>query len=105
MILRLAALFTTALMATAASSQAQTYNIADLGAVSGDSTSVGYGLNGLGKVAGTSSDPSAAIPTLFNSGKAINLGTFEPGDVSAATALNGSLDVVGFEYFGSTEWT
>jgi probable HAF family extracellular repeat protein len=98
--MRLAALFATALLAGTSLSPAQSYKITDLGAVSGDAVSAGYGLNSLGQAVGTSSNPSGAIATLFSNGKAINLGLFEPGDVSVATAISGS-EVVGFEYFSS----
>jgi probable HAF family extracellular repeat protein len=97
----LPALFATALMTGTSVSPAQSYNITDLGPVSGDAVSVGYGLNNLGQAVGTSSNPSAAIPTLFSNGETINLGLFEPGDASVATAINGSAEVVGYEFFGS----
>jgi probable HAF family extracellular repeat protein len=80
---------------------AQTYNITDLGAVSGQTVSVAYGLGDLGQASGVSENPSGAIATLFSDGKAINLGTLEPMDVSVATSVNGSSEVVGFEYFSS----
>jgi len=98
--MRLAALFATALIARTFPAAAQTYNLTDLGAVPGESVSVGYGLNVLGQAAGTSSNPSGAIATLFSNGKAINLGLLEPNDVSVATAISDS-EVVGFEYFSS----
>jgi hypothetical protein len=66
-----------------------------------DVVSAGYGLNGAGQAAGTSSNPSAAIDTLFSNGQAIGLGTLEANDVSVATAINGSAEVVGYEFFGS----
>jgi hypothetical protein len=37
--------------------------------------SKGYSLNLIGQAAGTSSDPSGALPTLFSNRQAINLGT------------------------------
>jgi probable HAF family extracellular repeat protein len=98
--MHLATLITAALLAGTLSSPAQSYNLTDLGAVSGDTVSVGYGLNAFGQAAGSSSNPSAAIATLFSKGKAINLGLLEPGDVSVATGISDS-EVVGFEYFSS----
>jgi probable HAF family extracellular repeat protein len=56
----------------------------------------------LGQAAGSSSNPSGAIATLFSNGKAINLGTLEPLDVAIATALNGAGQVVGYEPFSSS---
>jgi probable HAF family extracellular repeat protein len=56
----------------------------------------------VGQAAGTSSNPSGAIATLFSNGKAFNLGTLEANDVSVATAINGTAEVVGFEYFSSS---
>jgi len=90
------------LLASTTDSRAQTYTITDLGAVAPDLVSAGYGLNSAGQSAGTSSNPSGAIPTLFSNKRAINLGTLEPNDVSAATAINSSVELVGFEYFSST---
>jgi probable HAF family extracellular repeat protein len=90
------------ILANIIQSQAQSYALADLGAVPPDVVSGGYGLNGVGQAAGVSSNPSAAIPTLFSDGQAVNLGTLEPNDVSVATAINGSAELVGFEYFSST---
>jgi probable HAF family extracellular repeat protein len=98
----LAGLLIVALMASAVSPGAQSYSITDLGAVSGQKVSKGYGLNNLGQAAGSSSNPSGAIATLFSNGKAINLGTLEPLDVAIATALNGIGQVVGYEPFSSS---
>jgi probable HAF family extracellular repeat protein len=91
-------LFVAGLVATVVPSPAQTYSIKDLGAVPGDSVSVGYSLNDLGQAAGTSSSPSGAIPTLFSDGAAIDLGTLVPGDVAVATGINQSAEVVGYEF-------
>jgi hypothetical protein len=44
--------FVVALMASAVSAGAQTYSITDLGAVSRQKVSKGYGLNDLGQAAG-----------------------------------------------------
>jgi probable HAF family extracellular repeat protein len=84
------------------SSPAQTYTVTDLGAVFGETVSAGYALNAMGQAAGVSSSPSGDIATLFSGGQAINLGLLEPNDVSVATAINASAEVVGFEYFSST---
>ncbi|HWX20703.1 MAG TPA: hypothetical protein VN578_12460 [Candidatus Binatia bacterium] len=97
----LAGLFAVALMASTGQAPAQSYNITDLGAVAGETVSGGYGLNGSGQAAGVSSNPNGAIATLFSNGKAINLGTLEPMDVSVATAINGTVEVVGYEFFSS----
>jgi probable HAF family extracellular repeat protein len=83
-------------------SQAQSYTITDLGALSGESTSTGYALNDSGQAAGASSNPNGDIATLFSGGKAIDLGTLEPLDVSVATSINGSGEVAGYEPFEST---
>src|ERR1035441_6225487 len=83
---RLAGLCAIGLMAGASHLPAQSYNVADLGAVAGEKVSAGYGLNGLGQAAGVSSSPKGDIATVFANGGAINLGTLEPLDVSIATA-------------------
>jgi probable HAF family extracellular repeat protein len=85
------------LMTLALPSWAQTYRVTDLGAASGESVSKGYSLNDIGQAAGSSSNPSGAVATLFSSGEAIRLGTLEPGDVSIATGINKSAEVVGYE--------
>jgi probable HAF family extracellular repeat protein len=84
---------TVLLLASSTGLQAQTYGVADLGAVSGDSTSVGFGLNASGQAVGDSSNPSAAIATLFNR-KATSLGSLG-GDVSLATAINSVGQITG----------
>jgi hypothetical protein len=63
--LRLAGLFTIGLMAGAGSSQAQSYNITDLGALPGDTISFPAGLNSLGQAAGTSANATSGIATLY----------------------------------------
>jgi probable HAF family extracellular repeat protein len=99
----LAGFFAIALLASTARLPAQNYNIADLGAVPGQKVSKGYALNDLGQAAGVSENPSGAIATLFSNGKALSLGTLEPGfDAAIATAINGSGQVVGYEPFSST---
>lgn len=95
----LAAVFVVALSSGTGQLRAQTYTVTDLGAVAPDVVSAGYGLNGVGQASGTSSNPSGAIDTLFSGGHAFNLGTLEPGDVSVATAINDSAEVVGYEFF------
>jgi len=94
---RLAACFVIGLMASKLSSQAQSYNLRDLGAVAGDLTSQGYGLNASGQAVGTSSGPSAAMATLFSNGKAINLDP-NTSDVSIAAAINNNGEVAGSYY-------
>jgi probable HAF family extracellular repeat protein len=74
--------------------KAQSYGITDLGVLSGDSKSIGGGLNDTSQAAGTSSNPSNATATLFSNGKAINLGNLG-GDVSLATAINSASQVAG----------
>lgn len=73
---------------------AQSYNITDLGTLSGDSKSIGMGLNDAGQAVGDSSNPTAAIATLFSSGKATNLGSLG-GNVSIANAINSGGQVAG----------
>jgi probable HAF family extracellular repeat protein len=99
---RLAGMFAIGLLANTTQLPAQTYTLTDLGAVAPETVSQGYGLNSVGQAAGTSSNPNGAIATLFSEGQAINLGVLEANDVSVATAINGSAEVVGFEYFSST---
>lgn len=91
------ALFVTAFMAGTTSLLAQTYTVTDLGAVSGQTQSIGSGLNATGQAAGASSSPNGDIPTLFSGGKAINIGTLLAGDVSLATGINDSGAVAGYE--------
>jgi hypothetical protein len=82
---------------------AQSYTITDLGALQGtklgnDSTSSPYGLNNLGEAVGTSSNPSAAIATLFSNGTATSLGFLDAqvgDDVSIANAINDTGDIAG----------
>src|ERR1039457_5603456 len=97
-----AGLFAIALLAATTASQAQNYNITDLGAVPGEKVSKGYGLNDLGQAAGVSENPHGAIATLFSNGKASSLGTLEPLDATIATAINRSGEIVGYEPFSST---
>jgi hypothetical protein len=97
----LAGIFAVGLLAGTTQLPAQTYTLTDLGSVAPETVSVGYGLNSAGQAAGTSSNPSGAIATLFSDGQAINLGLLEANDVSVATAINASTEVVGFEYFSS----
>jgi probable HAF family extracellular repeat protein len=99
---RLAGMLAVSLLAATTQLPAQTYTLTDLGAVAPETVSQGYGLNGVGQAAGTSSNPNGAIATLFSDGHAFNLGLLEANDVSVATAINASAEVVGFEYFSST---
>ncbi len=96
--LLLSELLTIGTIVAAVSTPAQTYTLQDLGALPGDSVSQGYSLNDLGQAAGTSSNPSGAIPTLFSGGAAIELGTLLAGDVAVATGINKSAEVVGYEF-------
>jgi len=63
--------------------QAQSYGIADLGALPGNSTTKAYGLNNLGQAVGIS-DSGAAIATLFRNGTDTNMNTLN-ASVSVAT--------------------
>ena len=78
---------------------AQTYTIADLGALPGNTTTKAYGLNNLGQAVGTS-DSGAAIATLFSNGKATNMNTLN-ASVSVATAISGSGQATGYNIFYS----
>ena len=93
---RSAAVFATALVATTLTSPAQTYNLKDLGAIPGDTSSVGYGLNASGEAVGTSAG-GAATATLFGNGQAISLDN-TTGDVSIAAAINKNGEVAGSYY-------
>jgi probable HAF family extracellular repeat protein len=88
------------LYASASLSAAQTYTVTDLGTISGNSVSTGYALNNAGAVAGTSSTPTAAIAALFTNGRVTNISTLG-SNVSVATAINGSAEVVGWNFFYS----
>ena len=94
--LRLGAGFVIALMAATFPSAAQNYNLKDLGAIPGDTSSVGYGLNSSGQAVGTSAG-GAATATLFSNGKAISLDN-TTGDVSIAAAINNNGEVAGSYY-------
>ena len=88
-------LFAISLMANAvAQASTSTYALTDLGALSGDSKSVGFGLNDAGQAVGDSSNPTAAIATLFSNGKTVNLGSLG-GDVSLATSINSVGQITG----------
>jgi probable HAF family extracellular repeat protein len=97
----LAGLFASGLIAGAVSSQAQSYNLTDLGALPGDTISFPAGLNRLGQAAGTSANATNAIATLYSGGNAISLGTLGDSDSSFAQAINDSGHVVGYDWFGS----
>lgn len=78
---------------------AQTYTIADLGALPGNTTTKAYGLNNLGQAVGTS-DSGAAIATLFSNGKATNMNTLN-ASVSVATAISVASQATGYNIFYS----
>jgi len=88
------------LFASRAQSVAQTYTVMDLGTLSGNSVSKAYALNNVGEAAGTSSSPTAAIAVMFSGGKATSISTLG-GSVSVATAINGSGEIVGWNFFDS----
>jgi probable HAF family extracellular repeat protein len=88
------------LLASNAPSQAQVYGITDLGTLPGTVRSVAYGLNHLGQAVGVSSNPTAAIATLFSNGTTTNLNTLG-ADVSVATSINGSGQAAGYNIFDS----
>src|SRR5260370_23002386 len=54
-----------------------------------------------GRVAGASPNPTADIATLFSGGKATNISTLG-GSVSLGTAINGSGEIVGWNFFDSS---
>ena len=60
---------------------------------------VGYAVNAAGQVAGEDTNWHAA---LYSNGSVTDLGTLPGGDLSYATALNSSGDVVGASIFGNT---
>jgi probable HAF family extracellular repeat protein len=97
----LAGLFAIGLLAGAVSSQAQSYNITDLGALPGDTISYPAGLNSQGQAAGTSANATSGIATLYSDGKVISIGTLGATDLSFAQAINGSGQVVGYDYTSS----
>jgi len=88
------------LFASQALSVAQTYKVTDLGTLSGNLVSKAYALNNAGEAAGTSSNPTAAIAVMFNGGKATSISTLG-SNVSVATAINGSGEIVGWNFFYS----
>jgi len=89
------------LMACGAHAVAQQYTVTDLGTLPGDSVAKAYALNNSGEVAGDSSNPTAAIATMFSAGKATSINTLG-ADVSVATALNGLGEIVGYNIFYSS---
>jgi probable HAF family extracellular repeat protein len=96
--LNASALLTALLAAGTTTVQAQSYNVMDLGALPGNSTSTAQGLNDLGQAAGTSSGPSNGVATLFSGGKTISLGTFGASGGSFGEAVNTSGEVAGYDY-------
>ena len=87
-------------LACEAHAAAQQYTVTDLGTLSGNKVSVAYGLNNSGEAAGTSSNPTGAIATMFSGGKAASVNTLG-ADVSVATAMNGSGQIAGYNFFYS----
>ncbi|HEX5227022.1 MAG TPA: hypothetical protein VFW44_04900 [Bryobacteraceae bacterium] len=90
----------------AATSQAQTYNVTDLGVTAGANQSFGGGINSLGQAAGTSSNAansSSGIATLFKSGQAIDLGALAPSDESFGSAISDAGEVAGYDYLGTRQ--
>src|ERR1035438_3258933 len=71
-------------LACEAHAAAQQYTVTDLGTLSGNKVSVAYGLNNSGEAAGTSSNPTGAIATMFSGGKAASVNTLGAA-VSVAT--------------------
>lgn len=88
------------LCALAPCCMAQTYTLDDLGAIAGNSVSTAYALSDAGQAAGTSSTPTSAIAVLFNNGKVTDISTLG-SDVSVATGINGSGEIVGWNDFYS----
>jgi probable HAF family extracellular repeat protein len=89
------------LCASAVRSVAQTYNVVDLGTLSGNSVSKAYALDNAGEAAGTSSGPTAAIAVMFRGGKTTSISTLG-SDVSVATAMSGSAEITGYNIFYSS---
>jgi probable HAF family extracellular repeat protein len=92
------------LLVSSVPSQAQSYRITDLGTLPGDLRSVATSVNDLGQAVGSSSNPTGAIAALFSGGTATSLNTLD-ADVSVATAINGSSQVVGYNIFYNTATT
>jgi probable HAF family extracellular repeat protein len=90
------------MMTSTALLHAQGYNITDLGAVHGDNMSSAEGLNSAGQAAGTSSNSTTGIATLFSGGTAISLGTLGASDSSFGEAVNASDEVAGYDMVGSS---
>jgi probable HAF family extracellular repeat protein len=88
------------LCASASQSTAQTYTITDLGTLPGNSVSKAYALNDAGEAAGVSETPTAAIATMFSSGRATSISTLG-SSVSFATAINVSGEIVGWNSYDS----
>jgi chitinase len=88
------------LLASNAALHAQVYGITDLGTLPGTKKSVAYGLNDLGQAVGVSSNPTAAIATLFSKGTTTNMNTLG-ADVSVATAISGSGQAASYNIFDS----
>jgi probable HAF family extracellular repeat protein len=93
-------LMTLSLCASTTQGAAQTYNLTDLGTLSGNNVSKAYALNHAGQGAGTSSSPTGAIAVMFSGGKVTSINTLA-ADVSVATAMNGSSQIAGYNIFYS----
>lgn len=88
------------LCALASRSTAQTYTITDLGTLPGDSVSKASALNNVGEAAGVSETPTAAIATIFSSGKVTSISTLG-SSASVANAINGSGEIAGWNSYNS----
>lgn len=88
------------LCASGSWSAAQTYTVADLGTLPGNTVSKGYALNDAGEAAGVSDMPTAAIATMFSGGKATSISTLG-SSVSVANAINSSGEIAGWNSYDS----
>jgi len=94
------------MIASAAPTQAQSYEVTDLGVVAGDNQSLGQGLNALGQATGISSvasNPSSGIATLFKNGQALSLGALVPSDESFGSAISDSGEIAGYDYLSTSQ--
>jgi len=88
------------LCAPGSRSAAQTYTVADLGTLPGNTVSEGYALTDAGEAAGVSETPTAAVATVFSGGKATSISTLG-SSVSVANAINGSGQIAGWNSYNS----
>jgi probable HAF family extracellular repeat protein len=88
------------LCVSASQSTAQTYTIADLGTLPGNSISKASALNNAGEAAGISETPSATIATMFRGGIAKSISTLG-SSVSLANAINESGEIAGWNSYNS----